>query len=128
MQFRVRGRVFGDFEKRLEYVCTSAPMPIACNSLRTTSSKVSTCPVALYTSYNRGTWMSHRTLCESNLLLMTHLASLSHSLTFLCGQLTLDTSGHSDSPSVNRQPPFRVLVLALFQIGNQLLTSGHIPS
>ena len=127
MQFGVGGRVFGDFKERLEYVWTSVLMPIACNLLRTTSSKVSTCPVALYTSYKRGTWMSHRTLCESSLLLMTHLASLSHSLTLLYGQLTLNTSRHIDSPSVNRQTPFRVLVLALFQIGNQLLTSDHIP-
>lgn len=49
------------------------------NILRTTSPKLSTVPLALKTSYNRGIWISHRTLSEKSLLLTTHLASLSHS-------------------------------------------------
>jgi hypothetical protein len=53
------------------------------NLLLTTSSKLLTRPPALKTSYNLGTWISHRTLCEMSLWLMTHLASLSHSPRFL---------------------------------------------
>lgn len=53
------------------------------NSLLTISSKLLIKPPPLNTSYRRGTWMSHRTLCEMSLLLTTHLASLSHSCRLL---------------------------------------------
>lgn len=39
--------------------------------------------------------MSHRTLCENNLLLMTHLANLSHSSTDLPYMLTRHSQYYS---------------------------------
>ncbi len=55
---------------------------LSCYSLRTMSSKLWICPPALYTSYSRGTWISHLTLWEKSLWLTTHFASLSHSCRF----------------------------------------------
>ena len=43
------------------------------------SSNVSIWPLALYMLKSRGICISQRTLCEINLLSMTHAASLSHS-------------------------------------------------
>lgn len=91
MELRVRRRVFGDFEQRLEDVLSQSVRQSSVRSMRrvnrysllTTSSKLSTSPPPLNTSYSLGTWMSHRTLCEMSLLFTTHRASLSHSWMFL---------------------------------------------
>jgi len=83
--------------------------------LLTTSSKLLTSPPALKTSYSRGTWISHRTLCEMSLWLMTHLANLSHSPRFLGISFNPLIRLYS-SPAVNRQSPLRLLILALLKI------------
>ena len=46
-----------------------------------TSSKLCTDPLFLKLSYSRGSCMSHLTLCENNLFITIHFASLSHSST-----------------------------------------------
>lgn len=86
VQLGVRSWIFCHFEQRLEDVCgfnTSASGNAVLRWTRdilcTTSPKLSTVLLALKTSYNRGIWISHRTLSENSLLLTTHLASLSHS-------------------------------------------------
>ena len=91
VKFRMRRRVFSHFKQRLKDVCpfvSTLPRKKAGGEqdvLLTTSSKFSTSLAPLNTSYRRGTWMSHRTLCEMSLFPTTHLASLSHSPKFLRG-------------------------------------------
>jgi len=52
---------------------------------------------------------------------MTHLASLSHSLTLL---RISSCSVHTNAPAVDRQAPLGHLILALFQVGNELWSSA----
>lgn len=92
MQLGMRRRILGHLEQRLEdvYSLRQVERPTrgvgAIDVLFTTSSKLLIRPPPLNTSYSLGTWMSHRTLCDTSLLLMTHFASLSHSLGFLQGR------------------------------------------